>query len=220
MRLPLVASTLLLLVAGCGSAAATNAPGDAGGDATGTTDASSEATGTTDASSEATGTTDASGDAIGTNEAGVDVASHPDGGGACRTQAPTYHRPSATACPSHETDAGPDSGVVGCMPPHDACLVDSDCSGSGVCDCESPRCAQPFARTGNVCLAGNCRVDSDCACGFCAGDLSCAGTTGYFCTTPLDECSTDADCQGGATTRQCRWSTDHWACINASGCPG
>jgi len=143
------------------------------------------------------------------------------GGGTCRTEPPTLHRPAASACPSHVSDAGADSGVVGCMPPHDACLVDSDCgSTGGVCDCESPRCAEPFAVAGNVCVSSNCRVDSDCGCGFCAGDTSCGGIDAYHCTTPHDTCSTDADCQDGGTLTQCRWSTDHWACVEAMGCPG
>lgn len=157
----------------------------------------------------------------GGTDAGEEVVSHPDGGGGtCRTEPPTLHRPAASTCPSHESDAGADSGVVGCMPPHDACLVDSDCGGTGVCDCESPRCAEPFAVAGNVCVPSDCRVDSDCACGFCAADTSCGGIDAYHCTTPHDECSTDADCQDGGAATQCRWSTDHWACVMAMGCPG
>ncbi|HEX3344239.1 MAG TPA: hypothetical protein VHS09_06685 [Polyangiaceae bacterium] len=140
--------------------------------------------------------------------------------GACRTDPPASHRASASTCPSHESDASADSGAGFCAPPHDACLADSDCGGTDVCDCESPRCTEPFAVSGNVCLLGNCHVDSDCACGFCAADSSCGGVDGYYCTTPGDECSTDADCQGGAMARQCHWSTDHWACVEAVGCPG
>jgi hypothetical protein len=199
MKLAFIASPLLLLLAACGGAAATTPEGDAGGDATGTADANTDATGTTDS--------------------GGDVVTRPDAGDACRTDAPTYHRSSAAACPSHETDAGADSGV-GCMPAYDACLVDSDCGGSGVCDCEVPRCTHPYATTGNVCLPGNCRVDSDCACGFCAGEPSCGGLDGYWCTTPLDECSTNADCEDAGTSSGCRWSTDHWACVMLMACPG
>jgi len=151
-----------------------------------------------------------------------DVVSHSEGGGGgtCRTEPPTLHRPSASTCPSHVSDAGADSGTVGCMPPHDACLVDSDCGGTGVCDCEAPRCTEPFAVAGNVCVASDCRVDSDCACGFCAADTSCGGIDAYHCTTTHDECSTDADCQDGGAATQCRWSTDRWACVMAMGCPG
>jgi hypothetical protein len=206
VRLAFLASPLLVLLVACGGAAATSPGADAGSDATGAADASTDATGTTDAT--------------GAIDAGGDVATHPDGGAACRTEAPTTHRPSAATCSSHETDAGADAGLVGCEPPHDACLVDSDCGGSGVCDCEAPRCSHPFATTGNVCLPGNCRVDSDCACGFCAGESSCGGLDGYWCTTPLDECATDADCQDGGTISACRWSTDHWGCVAVTGCPG
>jgi hypothetical protein len=106
------------------------------------------------------------------------------------------------------------------MPPHDACLVDSDCGTTGVCECESPRCAEPFAVAGNVCVPGNCRVDADCACGFCAADTGCGGIGGYWCTTVHDECSTDMDCADGGPATQCRWSTDHWACVEGMGCPG
>jgi hypothetical protein len=154
-------------------------------------------------------------------DTGADVVSPPgDAGGSCRTEPPTTHRPSASTCSSHETDAGVDSGFVGCMPPHDACLVDSDCGSTGVCDCETPRCTEPFAVAGNVCLPSNCRIDSDCACGFCAGEPSCGGIDAYYCTTPHDECSTDADCQDGGMFTQCRWSTDRWACVEGMGCPG
>jgi hypothetical protein len=106
------------------------------------------------------------------------------------------------------------------MPPHDACLVDSDCGDAGVCLCETPRCVVPFPVAGNVCLGGNCRVDSDCACGFCAGEMSCGGIDGFWCTTPQDECSTDGDCQDGGSFTQCRYQTDHWACVQGMGCPG
>ncbi|HEY1696275.1 MAG TPA: hypothetical protein VGG39_29120 [Polyangiaceae bacterium] len=153
-------------------------------------------------------------------DAGGDVLTNPEAGGTCRSAPPTIHRASAGTCPSHETDEGADAGLPGCTPPHDACLADSDCGATGVCDCEAPRCTEPFAVAGNVCLPSNCRVDSDCACGFCAGDTSCGGLDGYYCTTPQDECSTDADCQDGASSMQCRWSAARWACVVAVGCPG
>jgi hypothetical protein len=155
-----------------------------------------------------------------TTDTGADAISHPDAAGTCRTEPPTVHRPSATTCPSHETDAGSDSGFVSCMTPHDACLVDSDCGTTGVCDCESPRCTEPFAVSGNVCVPSDCHVDSDCACGFCAGDTSCGGLDAYHCTTPQDECSTDADCQDGGPLTECHWSTNHWACVQGMACPG
>jgi hypothetical protein len=151
---------------------------------------------------------------------GADSGSSADAGGTCRTTPPAVHRPTASTCPSHATDAGADAGILGCDPPHDACLADSDCGATGVCDCEAPRCTHPFPLAGNVCVPGNCRVDSDCACGFCAGDTACGGLDGYYCTTPQDQCSTDADCQDGGASMQCKWSTDRWACVAAVGCPG
>ncbi len=159
-------------------------------------------------------------DAGGGGDTGTDAGTHPDGGGTCRTTPPTLHRPAAAACEAHVSDAGADTGVGPCMQPHDACLVDSDCGSTGVCDCETPRCTVPFPIAGNVCVPSDCRIDSDCACGYCAADRSCGGVDSYHCTTPRDECSTDADCQDGGSFTQCRWSTDHWACVQGMGCPG
>jgi hypothetical protein len=197
MRFPLFASLaqVALLAACSGNTATSTHAGDGGADAE---------------TESGTGT-----------DAGGDVVVHYDGSGTCRAEPPTMHRPSASMCPSHETDAGVDSGGVGvCSPPHDACLADSDCGSTGVCDCEAPRCTEPFGTMGNVCVTSNCRVDSDCPCGFCAADTSCGGIDGYYCTTPHDECSTDTDCQDGGAFTQCRWSTDHWACVEGMGCPG
>jgi hypothetical protein len=198
MRLSIATSPLLLLLSACSSSALGTSPLDAGGDAT--------------------GATDAAGDALGPPDGAGDVVIRPDGG-VCRTDPPTYHRPSAAACPSHSPDAGFDSGLVDC-PPNDACLVDSDCADAGVCECNTPHCVEPFGVSGNVCLPSNCHVDSDCACGFCAGEQSCGGIDAYYCTTPLDECATDADCRQDGSYASCRWKTDHWGCVPAMGCPG
>jgi hypothetical protein len=153
-------------------------------------------------------------------DAAPDAISHADAGGTCRTEPPTVHRPTAATCPSNAPDAGTDSGVPSCMAPKDACLADSDCGATGVCDCQTPRCSVPFPVSGNVCVPSDCRVDSDCTCGFCAGDTSCGQLQGYHCTTPQDECSTDTDCQDGGPFTQCHWSTDHFACVEGVGCPG
>lgn len=141
------------------------------------------------------------------------------GGGSCRTTPPSIHRPSATTCPVHVSDAGADAAMTACTP-HDACLVDADCGKGALCDCETPRCVAPFGTSGNACIAGDCRVDADCACGFCAADVWCGSLQSFHCTTTKDECSTDADCQDGSSNTQCRWSTDHWACAMGMGCPG
>ena len=164
---------------------------------------------------------DAGADVVPQPDAGADVESPPDAGGACRTAPPTLHRPTASACPSHETDAGVDSGLPRCGSPHDFCLVDSDCGSTGVCECLTPACTAPINTRGNVCVTpSDCHVDSDCACGFCAADTGCYGIDAYHCTTPYDECSTAADCPEGGTLTQCRWSIDHWACIARMACPG
>lgn len=103
----------------------------------------------------------------------------------------------------------------------DECLVDSDCGNTGLCACA--RFASPtgsggsggaggsnapvaggqsgaagagaFAR--NICLPGNCRVDSDCGTnGYCVASFGpCGGIDGYYCHTANDSCmNASEDC--------------------------
>ena len=108
---------------------------------------------------------------------------------------------------------------------YDLCAKDADCGQStGVCQCRA-------ATEGgaNVCRQGNCRTDGDCGVtgkGFCSPsavgiDVTCrsgiqTGSFGYFCHTPVDECSNDTDC-GTAPTGQGACIFDlgksHWACV-------
>ena len=76
-----------------------------------------------------------------------------------------------------------------------------------------------------VCVANNCKVDSDCGCGYCspsvdptctpAGDVDW-GVFGYCCHTPQDTCVNDTDCGTSTTNVQgfCAYSPEigHWAC--------
>ena len=78
----------------------------------------------------------------------------------------------------------------------------------------------------NTCKAGNCRVDKDCGggSGFCSPSLgqcgNYAGVVGYYCHTPQDKCTDDADCaaQGGG---DCRFNqvSGAWEC-QTSQCAG
>lgn len=144
--------------------------------------------------------------------------------GTCRLD--VVHRATASACPSNADagliDAGPSTcGQI--VVPHDACLTDGDCAGAhgamGVCVCQSPRgegCGVP-AVTGNVCVPADCHVDSDCSpCAQCRAEQSCGVTTGYYCGSPADECSSNADCGSGF----CTFQGDHFACQNNVACAG
>jgi hypothetical protein len=145
--------------------------------------------------------------------------------GACLTS--VVHRGSATPCPSH-ADAGViEAGASTCgqtLTPQDACLSDGDCAGahgaSGVCVCQGPAgegCGTPPI-TGNACVPSNCHVDSDCAasCGLCRVEQSCGLVTGYYCGSPADTCSSNADCGGGF----CTFQGDHFACRSDVACAG
>jgi len=98
----------------------------------------------------------------------------------------------------------------------DQCVTDQDCGASGVCACDGQTFGFSHTRRGNVCIASNCRVDADCGPrGFCSPttDISCGafyGIAGYYCHTPSDQCTNDADCAQGT----CRYSPQvgYWVC--------
>lgn len=107
---------------------------------------------------------------------------------------------------------------------YDLCSKDGDCGQSaGVCQCRAS--AEALA---NVCRQGNCRTDGDCGVtgkGFCSPsavniDATCRhglapGSVGYFCHTPTDECSDDAECGAGTSAGACIYDLGkgHWACL-------
>jgi hypothetical protein len=118
---------------------------------------------------------------------------------------------------------------------YDECFADSDCAAGTPCLCRG----DATAAAANVCVpGGNCRVDADCgAGGYCSRSqpdacITCyfpgtcdpdAGTgpaacpaghacgSAYFCHTPMDTCTDDADCAAPAS---CSYDlgAGHWAC--------
>ncbi len=165
---------------------------------------------------------------------------------ACGARAPIEHRAVSSACPtvrlasscttfpgSCSTDAECTMGVngrcsntrrEGCACTYDRCTTDSDCATGGPCACRQGVMIYPGA---NTCLAGNCRTDSDCGgCGYCSPSFgSCgdyAGVVAYYCHTPTDECTDDADCRASGTVgAYCAYepTVGRWRCSN-SHCDG
>lgn len=82
------------------------------------------------------------------------------------------------------------------------CAEDSDCGDGFVCECG------PLAGT---CLRANCATEDDCdvgqACARYSYDDGCGRSNGYACTTPLDECRTNAECAD-----ECWFEQDHRFC--------
>ena len=148
------------------------------------------------------------------------------GGEAGTCRANVGNRPTAAACASNADAGVVDAGPTTCgqpIVPHDACLSDADCAGGhgaiGVCVCQAPHgegCGTGVV-TGNVCVPANCHVDSDCSpCARCRVEESCGATTGYYCESPADECSSNADCGSGF----CTFQGDHFACQTNVACAG
>lgn len=116
-----------------------------------------------------------------------------------------------------------ETGCGGAFTPHDDCTKDDDCNGahgaSGVCACQSPHgmgCGAGVV-SGNACVPSSCRTDSDCSpCHTCRVEQSCGLITGYYCGTPLDECSSNADCGTGF----CTFKGDRWKCLTNVACAG
>jgi hypothetical protein len=99
----------------------------------------------------------------------------------------------------------------------DACFADTDCPKGNVCECGGSAGVGRFA---NVCLAGNCSVDSDCGSdGYCSPSYgtSCGaygGIVGYFCHTAHDQCTNDDECvDGGAGYCAFQPATNRWTCF-------
>jgi hypothetical protein len=99
----------------------------------------------------------------------------------------------------------------------DACVTDSDCPQGQTCACHGSPYTYSF---GNQCVPSNCRVDADCGpggfcspsvasqCGPGAGDFC----LGYYCHTPKDTCTNDADC-GAAKACIYSYSASAWQCV-------
>jgi hypothetical protein len=172
-----------------------------------------------------------------------------DGCASAALPAPTNHRSTALACPTTRPpgindDAGggapSDGGTAGpcthdsqctagnnarCTPSEhngfatcesDGCSSDGDCGTGNVCECGLPAST---GRYPNVCLPGNCRIDSDCGCGYCSPTFgaSCGaygGVIGYYCHTAKDECTNDDQCtEGGPGYCGYQPTTNRWTCF-------
>lgn len=103
---------------------------------------------------------------------------------------------------------------------YDACEVDTDCGAagtSGVCSC------RVGIGEANVCLAGNCRVDGDCAGNYCSPSQGTCGAfggnVGYFCHVAADECVDDPDCGTPASTCRFEPAVGHFKCSDSQ-CAG
>jgi hypothetical protein len=99
-------------------------------------------------------------------------------------------------------------------------MHDTDCATGQACACHG----SPYTfGAGNTCLAGNCRVDSDCGPGnYCSPSYdvsSCGSLLGYFCHTPNDQCVDDSDC-GDFVAGVCAYSaaSGSWQCHLQAGC--
>jgi hypothetical protein len=120
---------------------------------------------------------------------------------------------------SEQADPAPSTNDLGTRCFYDECATDSDCPASSVCQCGSGGAA-----TNSCSPVGNCRVDSDCASGFCSpSEDGCADFNGYFCHTQSDQCATDDDCDGVsglgtsciANPSSGVWQCEHIGCASA-----
>jgi hypothetical protein len=107
-----------------------------------------------------------------------------------------------------DTDPPYDPGGSRCV--FSICNKDGDCTGAA-CECGT---------VVNTCIGGNCRVDADCASGFCSPSYDqCLGTLlGYYCHAPVDECVDDSDCDTTTFRYHCLFDTSlgHWTCPRAA----
>ena len=113
--------------------------------------------------------------------------------------------------------------LQGCQCDYDSCAHDTDCPGTNLCVCHESAYTN---RSGNECLPGNCRADTECgANGYCSPSAgsqdpnTCGGAVvGYFCHTAADRCVNDTDCTG--LYAACEWSsTDvRWECQMTTPC--
>jgi hypothetical protein len=116
----------------------------------------------------------------------------------------------------NQNSGGP---LIGCRCTYDECTSDTSCALGDVCACHGSAYSDG---AGNVCVPGNCRVDSDCgAHGYCSptAAMGCGeATAGYYCHTPTDQCIDDSDCGGSLST--CAWSSSdsRWECRMVAVC--
>jgi hypothetical protein len=106
-------------------------------------------------------------------------------------------------------------GAAFCFCTSDTCADDGACPTGQTCACHG----SPYSDgAGNHCVAGNCRVDSDCgAGGWCSPTYAatgCGSLGGYYCHTPKDMCVNDSDCPMSAGPATCSYDTTlgYWHC--------
>jgi hypothetical protein len=94
-------------------------------------------------------------------------------------------------------------------------MQDTDCPTGQACACAG----SPYTNNqDNYCIAGNCRVDTDCGPGgYCSpsdNTMSCGSLGGYYCHTPNDLCIDDSDCSSSGGFQVCAYSTtsSRWEC--------
>jgi len=112
-------------------------------------------------------------------------------------------------------------GCLGRTCSFDECLTDADCPDGQACGC-----ADQFGGNAlhyNACVPAQCRIDSDCGQGgLCSpsGNSYCGSLTGYYCHSPADTCTTDADCC--EPTPRCFYTPalGHFACQAQTICGG
>lgn len=100
---------------------------------------------------------------------------------------------------------------------YDTCFVDGECAAGAACNCD------PL--NGDSCQPSNCRVDSDCACGYCSpspNTNNCIpdfgnGVSGVYCHTAQDQCTNDSDCNVNDNGGVCAYqpTVGYWACAYA-----
>jgi hypothetical protein len=121
---------------------------------------------------------------------------------------PTAHRTTPQACSASSGDSfGPDE-----------CLVDTDCSGGGVCSCAGHTFEYAHT-TRNLCVLANCHQDSDCSGGYLCSPTNgdggpFYGVQGYYCHTAHDACTVDAECVNAGRQGYCMFAAQvgHWTC--------
>lgn len=122
----------------------------------------------------------------------------------CKVHADCTAQPNGR-CVVVETNPPYDPGGTRCV--YSTCNVDGDCGTKGVCQCGS---------VANTCAGGNCRVDADCASGYCSPSYGAClhELQGYFCHGPADACIDDGDCDATHFLTHCEVDATSaaWVC--------
>lgn len=112
---------------------------------------------------------------------------------------------------------GSSGGPAGCGCTYDECASDSACPSGKTCACHG----SPYMYSSdNFCVAGNCRVDSDCGRGGYCSPSPGISVVGYYCHTSNDSCTNDSECSTSncvnpPSTPLCAYSTSdkRWGCV-------